>query len=867
MLWTFLGEEWRRAMLGYCAGAFLAFAAAMAWTYSDLVQDHLNDQYLGSFWSAPGLWFILAPLFLVGVVKAAGVSIRAARAWVHGVTSGAFFWPFSIGLASFWITSDPATRGILGFAATLLALALGFVLRLAGGIERERTVEARIREVRVARPLAQARDTDSPIESWEEDRLSWSPFVSMLASRVLTSRAPVIAVRGDFGCGKSSVLNLLRQELSTDAIVVSFSTWLPDSEKTLVDDLLNDIAAEINRHFLVPGLRSRLHEFASLIGGTVPHLKALPDMFPPYTQRRGILELGNLLGRLPKRTVVLLDEIDRMQREELLALLKVVRGAYSLPNITFVCALQQEQVERVACSSYDSKSHEFFEKFFPTAIDVPKPSSDILKGMLCDRLLGVLKADNWITDFEGQDGFGKRLSDLWDSALTHVCTNIRKIRLVANDVSAAAPLVKHEVDPIDLCALEVMRRFYPKVYELIWTNASYFSGSDKWWKRGRYRPDGEVQAQIAKIAGVIKESSDSRGNESAINALLAEMFPLRAKDLRVGRPRQEDGSEALHKAETGRRISHPDYFPVCFRWQVPESVFSSVEMREFEDEVQLATSDAECRAVFQRRFDALEKGSFRRYDFVHKLALRLETLPIDQAESVARAMVLNAENFAGDHIVGEGQRALAGVLAVAQRLSKSQDINRFIGECIGLAGTDLFAARLYTIMTSHRARNKIVQDFDHVCEPLIQGAFAARMDSRYGPSVDVANLDLSMLESYPFGLWAEISPDERSKEISCWERYIGGSRRRLAEVFNLIAPAGVYWAGDGDAYVERMIPTVTLRRMYTELAPDAVLEPPCEAALVRLDRFLKGELRAGVILGSERSGEEPADPLIGPGQD
>jgi len=107
-------------------------------------------------------------------------------------------------------------------------------------------------------------------------------------------------LRGAFGDGKSSVLNLLRLQLADSAIVISFSSWLPNSELTLANDLFGDIAAECNRHLLVPALRKHLRKFASLLAGSVSYLNLLPDVLPPYTQRQEIQDLGEALGRLPK---------------------------------------------------------------------------------------------------------------------------------------------------------------------------------------------------------------------------------------------------------------------------------------------------------------------------------------------------------------------------------------------------------------------------------------------------------------------------------------------------------------------------------------------------------------------------------------
>jgi predicted KAP-like P-loop ATPase len=74
------------------------------------------------------------------------------------------------------------------------------------------------------------------------------------------------------------------------------------------------------------------------LGQKVPLLSEYLKLLPPSTQKEDIDNLRPALTRLPKRIVVLLDEIDRMEKEELIVLLKVVRGISTLANLTFVCA-------------------------------------------------------------------------------------------------------------------------------------------------------------------------------------------------------------------------------------------------------------------------------------------------------------------------------------------------------------------------------------------------------------------------------------------------------------------------------------------------------------------------------------------------
>jgi Cdc6-like AAA superfamily ATPase len=51
------------------------------------------------------------------------------------------------------------------------------------------------------------------------------------------------------------------------------------------------------------------------LGQKVPLLSEYLKLLPPSTQKEDIDNLRSALTRLPKRIVVLLDEIDRMERK------------------------------------------------------------------------------------------------------------------------------------------------------------------------------------------------------------------------------------------------------------------------------------------------------------------------------------------------------------------------------------------------------------------------------------------------------------------------------------------------------------------------------------------------------------------------
>jgi KAP-like P-loop domain-containing protein len=691
-------------------------------------------------------------------------------------------------------------------------------------------------------------EADSPIESASQDLLNRSELVESFATMIVVSQAPVIAIEGDYGDGKSSVLNLLRERLAADAIVVSFKTWLPKSEDTLVRDLFNDIYTECRRSYYVPQLRSRLVDYAKTITGSISPLRALSDIMPATSQRAEIADLGQSLLRIPRRVVVLLDEMDRLQMEELRVLLKVIRGVTSFANLSYVCAFSRKAIEKMSPPESAEALEDYYEKFFPVSCPLPKPEGGFLLRVLKARLDKVFDPLDCFESPDAKVKFQKRLTEVWEDALSKVLTNLRKITLVINSVSVAVRPISREINTFDLTIVETLRRFFPEVYEHVRRNGGDFVGVESSWGSRLYSADQVKAARKQLFDRLIKELYAKESSKPAAD-MLWWLFPEFAERLSESVGRSRIGfTNDTDLAEREKRISHEDFFPIYFGYRVPESLYSEAELSRFLKSMNGSRSTPERKALFAKTLAELPKADPRRLSFLHRLLHSVGRLNEPAAEALSETVAECASEYSYDSILpseAEAGKAMLIVFEVAQRFAQGPKAQQVLERAIEAATDDTLALRLLTFSLNPE-RNKVLKDFSNVHPDVLKSVFVQRMQKLYVERFDTVETSLAQADRGAFVMWAGFSDKERQSEIGFWRRYVGTNRKRLARMCDILFPPGAIWEADPSPHIERLFPLEELKKLDDKLPTDQALEEFENRALNRMRKLIAGEFQHGV---------------------
>jgi KAP family P-loop domain len=156
-----------------------------------------------------------------------------------------------------------------------------------------------------ANPTRPPFSTDRPITSSAQDRLNRRDFAFALGDTILTwdgADSLVIGLNGEWGCGKTSVINLIRERVGTTEPapdIIGFNPWEWSGHEELATAFFREIELALNLRETKEGpqLAERFENYARLLnaGGT-----AADSIVPFATAMSAILVVAGRL-RAPAR--------------------------------------------------------------------------------------------------------------------------------------------------------------------------------------------------------------------------------------------------------------------------------------------------------------------------------------------------------------------------------------------------------------------------------------------------------------------------------------------------------------------------------------------------------------------------------------
>lgn len=428
--------------------------------------------------------------------------------------------------------------------------------------------------------------SDSPVNEKNQDRFSrwkFSERIAQVISRRSDPSSIVIGLNGIWGDGKTSVLNFIERSLKADenVICIKFNPWRFGTEDELLTGFFFDIAEALDAELIKTG--DKLKDFlkkAAPGAGAIMGAKGVGDAVGSFISGPDINELKKRieceLESAKKRVLILIDDVDRLEKTEIHALFRLVKLTADFKYTSYILAFDKDVVASSLQDRYSSSAGDAGEAFLEKIIQVPLHLPAVEKQVLREFCFeGVDEAINIAEISISQQQIQEFVRD-FSGAFDDCLTTPRKAKLYGNTLMFSLPILQGEVNPVDLMLLEGIRVFCPSLYEVLRVNKALFTGT---FRDSQYSNNDKEKEHIRNLIDDSLNSGRNINKEGFID-LLKSMFPK----LQSVYGNMSYGSDWYEKWNKGQRICSDNYYSRYFTYAIPRGDISDKAIQELTDD-------------------------------------------------------------------------------------------------------------------------------------------------------------------------------------------------------------------------------------------------------------------------------------------
>jgi len=458
---------------------------------------------------------------------------------------------------------------------------------------------------------------DNPIEDKKDDQLKRTPLAIKVANLVHEfegNQSFVIGVEGVWGSGKTSFINLVLREIKTDdVIVVNFNPWNFTGQNELIADFFSSVIAAIGKtggKDLIKTFRSYSSKLKVSINPSIPLFGlgsiGIGEIWrnSPKTLQEERINIDTKLRELNKKIVIVIDDIDRLDKVETRLIMKLVKMTANFPNTIFFLAYDRDKVAERLCED-GWPGEEYLKKIIQVSFTLPEADRQGLRKILFSDLDETIQSIYGEIKIEGEDE--KRWHDILHAGFGDLFKTIRDIKRYISSLRLNWSIVsKDDINMVDLIAIEAIRVFAPYFYLAINSNRSLFTGSSLYSGLSVQNDEAAKESRYKELLGRISQEE----MRSIIDAVCRVLFP------RIDSNGHYGGDwESTWRIE--RRICADERFGFYFQLGIPEGAISESEVsnliktltneKDFSANVLRFDKEKKLRPILSKFLDRVDK--------------------------------------------------------------------------------------------------------------------------------------------------------------------------------------------------------------------------------------------------------------------
>jgi hypothetical protein len=320
-----------------------------------------------------------------------------------------------------------------------------------------------------------ATNTESP----KVRTTGWEDFIDSLMKRIngtdISKESYAIGIVGEWGAGKTTFLQQIEEKLQPMYRVIKFNPLNSLSPGQLIDDFFSMLSNAVSDNKTVVNAIKKYM-------GVLNDIDLIPkwgSMLSKYVlkddQPQNISTVKDAvqdaLEKYPRRVAVLIDDLDRLEKDELFEVLRIVRITANFRNLVFIVAYDREHVDRMLREKSITDIN-YLKKIFPLEISLPSYEKFTLPRMLENELAAIFGTREVVANLSGniyyRDENGMYV-------IQNYLKNFRDVKRFASSFALNASHIMSKYKAEEFCLfelfwLELLRYEDYKTYETLRIN-------------------------------------------------------------------------------------------------------------------------------------------------------------------------------------------------------------------------------------------------------------------------------------------------------------------------------------------------------------------------------------------------------------
>lgn len=275
-----------------------------------------------------------------------------------------------------------------------------------------------------------------------------------------------IAITGEWGIGKTFIKNELIKKLNDDVEtpmrIIDFHPWSTRKSIDIDEQFVQQLSSQVKDLEIKYSLGRYFDQFFNVNNSFIANaFKSIKEIFlPPITKQ----ELGNII-QSNQAIVTFIDDIDRLEKEEIIELFKFIRNNGDIPHLIYVLIYDVDHLTKVL----DLKDyHHYIAKFIDIEIDLYRGKLDYIK-VFEDNLISKLESEQEKTAIKA---VLFTLDSANDEYFKELFSTIRNIKLFSKKVlfqiNLKRDLIKeNRVNVHDLFVLEIIKYKFSDLFKIL----------------------------------------------------------------------------------------------------------------------------------------------------------------------------------------------------------------------------------------------------------------------------------------------------------------------------------------------------------------------------------------------------------------